>query len=289
MKPHTVPVNSWLGHSRRERRASVILLAIIAGLILMRYSFKGKEIMVEDVSELYTDSLTACTADTETPLSVMPQELVFDPNTVTEDTLKIIGFSDRQAHTLVRYRERGGRFKFPGDIKKVYGLDSHLVRVSEPRIVIRDSRELRSDSVRRKSIPSVIELNTCDSATLTLLPGIGPVLSGRIIKYRKILGGFVSTSQLKEVYGLQEDTFLKIIDHLSVDTSFVRKIRINEADVSGLRHLPYISRYEISAILKYRQLRGSISDIRELVENKIITAVTAGRIEYYIDFRPSVH
>jgi competence protein ComEA len=289
MIPDTVPVNSWLGHSRRERRASVILLAIIAGLILMRYSFQGKGIMIEDVSELYIDSLTACAADTETPLSVMPQELFFDPNTVTEDTLKIIGFSDRQAGMLVKYRERGGKFKSPGDIKKVYGLDSHLARVTEQRIVIRDSREISSDSVRRKSMPSVIELNTCDSATLTRLPGIGPVLSGRIIKYRKILGGFVNTNQLKEVYGLPEDTFLKIIDHLSADTSFVSKIRINEADFSGLRHLPYISRYEISAILKYRQLRGTISGIRELVENKIITAATAGRIESYIDFRSSVH
>ncbi len=289
MKPDTVPVNSWLGHSRRERRASSILLAIIAGLILIRFFFQGKEIMVEDVSELYTDSLTVCSADTATPLSVMPQELAFDPNTVTEDTLKIIGFSDRQARTLVKYRERGGKFKSPGDIKKVYGLDSHLARVTEPRIVIRENRELNSDSARRKSMPSVIELNTCDSATLTRLPGIGPVLSGRIIKYRKILGGFVSTSQLKEVYGLQEDTFLKIIDYLSADTSFVIKVRINEADFTGLRRLPYINKYDISAILKYRQLRGTISGIRELVENKIITAATAGRIEFYIDFRLSAH
>ncbi|MBN1108862.1 MAG: helix-hairpin-helix domain-containing protein, partial [Bacteroidales bacterium] len=53
----------------------------------------------------------------------------------------------------------------------------------------------------------VIELNTCDSAMLEALPGLGPVLSARIIKYRKLLGGYVSAEQLREVYGLSEETF----------------------------------------------------------------------------------
>jgi hypothetical protein len=41
------------------------------------------------------------------------------------------------------------------------------------------------EKYRRKEVKQ-IELNTADSALLVSLPGIGPVLAGRIIKYRAL-------------------------------------------------------------------------------------------------------
>ena len=43
-----------------------------------------------------------------------------------------------------------------------------------------------------------LELNSCDSLSLVALPGIGPVLSVRIIKYRNLLGGFAAVEQLRK-------------------------------------------------------------------------------------------
>lgn len=68
-----------------------------------------------------------------------------------------------------------------------------------------------------------IELNQADSAELVKLYGIGPVLSKRIIRYRTSLGGkFHSVEQLRNVYGLPEETFLNIKHHLWIDSLLLK-------------------------------------------------------------------
>ena len=95
---------------------------------------------------------------------------------------------------------------------------------------------------------SSIDINGCDSAALVALPGIGPVLSARIIKYRKLLGGFASVEQLKEVYGLPEETYEMIKGRLYADSSGIRKININSSGYKELSRIPYIEKYEVTAI-----------------------------------------
>jgi competence protein ComEA len=130
----------------------------------------------------------------------------------------------------------------------------------------------------------VVELNGSDSLTLVGLPGIGPVLSARIIKYRNLLGGYATIGQLQEVYGLSPETFELIKNCVSADSSFIKRINLNTADYKGLSHIRYLEKYEISAILKYRQLKGIIGGMNELIENKIITKEKARKIGPYLKF-----
>ncbi len=141
------------------------------------------------------------------------------------------------------------------------------------------------DPVRRSSARyRILDLNTCDSASLEALPGIGPVLSARIIKYRKLLGGYASVGQLREVYGLPEETFELISGRLSADSLDVARIRINSAAYSDLGRHPYFQKNEIRAILKYRELSGRITGVEELVNNGVISAETARKIVPYLEF-----
>jgi DNA uptake protein ComE-like DNA-binding protein len=129
-----------------------------------------------------------------------------------------------------------------------------------------------------------MELNICDSADLERLPGIGPVLSARIIKYRNLLGGYVSVEQLKEVYGLPDSTYLIICSRVSADSTLVSKININSATFSELNRHPYIERYDVQGILKYRELKGRIERISDLIDNKIMTGERALKILPYLRF-----
>ena len=144
----------------------------------------------------------------------------------------------------------------------------------------REQRQTRPPDVRKR----VVNLNECDSAALEALPGIGPVLSVRIIKYRNLLGGYASRDQLKEVYGLPEETFELILPRVFADSLAVRKIKVNEADFNMLIKHPYFTRAEVTAILKYRELKGVIPDIGVMVDNKLISPETAIRIRAYLDF-----
>ncbi len=144
---------------------------------------------------------------------------------------------------------------------------------------------LRAQSTQkeRKSVQR-LDLNSCDSASLEALPGIGPVLSARIIRYRNLLGGYASVSQLKEVYGLSQETFDLVRDRVVADSMAVRKIRINQAEYRELLRFPYLEKHEVNAILKYRELEGRITDIGDLISNRIIESSRAARIRPYLEF-----
>jgi len=146
-----------------------------------------------------------------------------------------------------------------------------------------DPRLPAQDPVRRSAARTrILDLNTCDSASLEALPGIGPVLSARIIRYRKLLGGYASVGQLREVYGLPGETFVLISARLTADSLDVARIRINSAGYSDLIRHPYFKRTEVPAILKYRELNGRIEGVEELVINAVISSETARKIAPYL-------
>jgi competence protein ComEA len=57
---------------------------------------------------------------------------------------------------------------------------------------------------------ALININTADSETLDLLPGIGPALAGRIIAYREDYGPFEETADIIDVTGIGLGIFEKI-------------------------------------------------------------------------------
>lgn len=113
-------------------------------------------------------------------------------------------------------------------------------------------------------ITQKIDLNLADSQALDKLPGIGPVLSARIIKYRNKLGGFHSIEQLKEVYGLPDSTYDKISLHLKFTGKLVDKIYLNSVDIKTMAMHPYIGWENAKMIIRYRNSHGLFNDAVEL-------------------------
>jgi DNA uptake protein ComE-like DNA-binding protein len=139
-----------------------------------------------------------------------------------------------------------------------------------------------NDTIRSKK--KLLEINSSDSAAFDKLPGIGPVLAARIVRYRKLLGGFYCREQLKEVYGLPPETYEIISKRVMADTNLISKTDINGAGIKELSRVPYLSKYEISAILKYRELKGRITGIGVLTGNKLIDNEKALKVRPYLIF-----
>lgn len=282
MSPVLQTLKQWFGFDRRERRASFILLLITIITFLLRYTVPVKNISVEVMSS--ESGLMAfsplpgneVTTDTLRPFN-------FDPNSATFDSLTLLGLSEKQARTLISYRNKGGRFWKPEDISKIYGIDDQTAAALLPFIIIKGDSAFPQ---KKKNLPDrpVIELNRTDSVALRKLPGIGDVLSVRIIKYRNLLGGYASVGQLKEVYGITGDIFKLIEGSLRADTSIITKININTASFRELIRFPYLDRYEAGGILKYREINGSVSGLTDLVENKLITEEKAVKVKPYFNF-----
>jgi competence protein ComEA len=271
------PIKNWFGFTRRERRSTFIMLILVLLIIGFRYTIPESHIDIDIFTDtlLYKAKSHADTASGKVSL--------FDPNTASYDGLLKSGLVPKEARTIMSYRNKGGRFRQPSDIKKVYGIDStraeelvQFVNVKKPVSYNRGS----------ESLPhlSKIDINKSDSSELVSLPGIGPVLSARIIKYRRLLGGYVRVDQLKEVYGLSAETFELIKERVFADSVVVERIKINSAGYRELTRFPYFEKYEVTSILKYREIKGRINSISDLAENKLITIEKAARIRPYLNF-----
>lgn len=130
-----------------------------------------------------------------------------------------------------------------------------------------------------------IDINRADSAQLLPLPGIGPVFAGRIIKYRNLLGGFVHVDQLGEVYGMPGETIDRIRNRLWIDSSAIRKIRIDSASFGELLRHPYLEYEDVKALVEYRKFKGDITTARELSENHVLPDSTINSIDGYLEYR----
>lgn len=130
----------------------------------------------------------------------------------------------------------------------------------------------------------LVDINTADTSRLQLLRGIGPVFASRIVKYRSLLGGFVSTSQLLEVYGMTTDRFSSIAHHLTLSKSSVNLLPINSASLDQLRRHPYLDYYQARAIVDYRNSVGPIRNYSDLLKINLIDDSTARKIGDYIQY-----
>ena len=208
---------------------------------------------------------------------------VFDPNNADYNQLIEFGFNRFQANNLINFRKKAGIFKNKIDLLKIYGIDSTFYRTIEKYIKIEIAEELII--VSSKPTELSIELNSADSTKLVQLNGIGSVYANRILKYRELLGGFYSTSQLLEVYNFPEETYRKIEDNISVDTFLIRKIRLNFAEYPDLLKHPYFNKKQVEAVLNFRNKNGSFQDIFQLKSTGIIDSETFSKVRPYLTCR----
>lgn len=69
------------------------------------------------------------------------------------------------------------------------------------------------------TLPADSILNTGDAAALDALPGIGTVLSERIVAYREEHGTFVYPEELRNVKGIGEKRLQAILDALAGESA----------------------------------------------------------------------
>ncbi len=211
----------------------------------------------------------------------------FDPNTVTKSELEKMNFPSRVLLNILSYRRAGGNFFSPEDMRKIYGMDSTTFMAIESSILIKQREQksiswyLESTEENKHSVLK-FELNRADSIALIQINGIGPVFSGRIIKYRNLLGAYYSIDQLWEVYGMDSLKYESLKDALYIDTTHIQKININTASFKKMISHPYLERKEVMSLIHYRDYAGEIKDIAELRSSLLIDSVRYKKIMPYL-------
>ena len=157
----------------------------------------------------------------------------FNPNTVSLEDLMRLGFSLKQAQSILNYRAKGGRYRRPSDFAKSFVVADSVFDRLEPYI----------------DIPR-IDINKADSTAFETLPGIGPYFASKMVSYRASLGGYSHSEQLLEIYHFDREKYDGLKDLITCSHPEPYAIwTLPERDLA--RH-PYISRDEAHSIVLYR-------------------------------------
>lgn len=150
-----------------------------------------------------------------------------------------------------------------------------------------NEREFKYPRQEKLKDSEYIFLNETDTAQWKKVPGIGSAFAARIVKYNKLLGGFTSITQLREVYGIDDELFDNISLYVMEEDNIInkcKKLEVNKLEFKEIVAHPYIDYEQTKAIVNLRRRIGNITSIDELAMLDEFTPEDIKRISHYLQF-----
>lgn len=211
----------------------------------------------------------------------------FDPNQTKESTWLGMGLKPFQIKIIMNYLNKKGSFKIKTDLAKIHTIDPAWFEQVRPFISLPDSLPQRISSYEKKEFVKkkleLIDINEADSQAFEKLPGIGAYLAGKIITYRKHLGGFHSKLQLLEIWGMKAELYNMFEEKIKLEIP-LEKIAINTCEEILITDHPYIRKKLGKMIIQYRKQHGKIKNIEELKILPLMHDSTLLKIAPYFKF-----
>ncbi len=291
LKKTQVFLKEYFIFSTGERKGIITLLVLLVVLISLPFFYNflfPKQPLSIKISDIKSMDENKSSFVSYTNNEVEHELFSFDPNTATNQQLEQLGFSKFNVKTIRNYVTKGGKFRKEDDLKKIYGIAPEFFQKIKPFINISSTQKTNfsfNDSVKyQKKIISkkIVELNSADSLELVALYRIGPALAHRIIEYHDKLGGFVSTDQLKELWGFDEDILFDLQGKIYVDASKAKIYQLNSVTADELKTHPYF-KYKLSnAIINYRKQHGNYKSLSDLKNIVLVNDSVYQRITLYL-------
>jgi len=240
----------------------------------------------------------------------------FDPNDLDENQWQKLGFSEKQAATILKYKKIvGGKFLSKEQFKKCYAISEEkysqlnsFILLPETNLEAKSgnsgfkSYEKKSLNITRKFNPD--QLSQADWENI----GFSEKQAVAILKYKNYLGGsFVSKEKFKECFIINEENYAKLEPYLILpaktpanfnayagkSNSFKSKtlqtsFDPNILDVQGWMALGF-SEKQANVIVNYRDknLKGSFKNLEDIKNCFVISAEKFEELKPFIKLNVS--
>lgn len=285
---------SYFNFNRKEKLGVVALSGLVLGLIVVLnvgYSTYIPDPLDIDESKLEFISLANPTvvegeSNTENHSSQNMVNSPFDPNEIGQEDWVEMGFSEKQATSIMNYRQNYGPFKQKEDLQKLYVISDEMYAEMEPYIQIKrvekqqNKPSFTNDANESPEEFHPLDLNMATKADLMALNGIGPAYADRIIAFREKIGGFVDPEQIGQIY-MSDEAKTLLTEKAVIHTSNLRKLNPNTASKDEIRAIPYSNWAVVTAIIKYRETHA-ITNLDFLTDE--INPENKAKFELYLEF-----
>ncbi|MGC4129089.1 MAG: helix-hairpin-helix domain-containing protein [Bergeyella sp.] len=240
----------------------------------------------------------------------------FNPNDLSKEQWQNLGFSERQAETILKYKNMlGGAFSSKEEIKKCFVISDEKYAQIQPYLLLPEkvssSKEnsLYSNIYRKKELRISGKFNP-DNYTIQewISMGFSEKQAASILKYKNYLGGsFISKEKFKECFIITDENYHKMESYLllpekgtslsKATDSFAKisnvkeKIQYhifnpNELDLNGWMYLGFTEK-QANTILNYKNkfLKGQFRTAEELSKCFVISEEKFEEMKPYISIK----
>lgn len=274
--------NNWTWQQKR----SLFIFLLCNILLLLTYFLlptHSNTILHLDTPEIKNIIVEVEQKRKEDSLGRVPIKYPFNPNFITDYQAYLFSIDMDDLHALRAYRDSDKWINSIADFQKVTQWENARVNEIEPYLKFPDwviaNEQSKNISTQNKQREKLVkkDLNTASLEDLLTVPGIGEVLSSRIIDWREKLNGFADTLQLNHIYGLNDWTKSNLTRYFYVTPSAIApKYNINKASASDLATIPGLNFELARKIWEFQHLREGINDLEELIK---IEGMTRGKLE----------
>lgn len=180
----------------------------------------------------------------------------FDPNELNLEQWQALGFSEKQATSILNYKNKilRGTFKSLEDIQKCYMISPEKFQEMKPwiRLSVSEKKNANEEKpiIAEKTDFGKINLNEISFKQLREF-GFTEKDAAGILAFRKKLGGFINKNQLLETYEIDRALGERLIYTAKLDNSNVAKYTLANAPEDWLKKHPYF-KFSADRIIYYR-------------------------------------
>jgi DNA uptake protein ComE-like DNA-binding protein len=200
----------------------------------------------------------------------------FNPNTISDEEWKKLGFVAWQIKTINKYKAKGGGWKTKSDVANIYGLSESHYKQLEPYILLPEdfNKEKKTKTIKTNYFD--FNPNTITKSEWKKL-GFKDWQIKTIFNYKTKGGSWKTKSDVKKIYGLDEVDYYKLEPYIllpdgiekikSSKKDYTKKVNVNTATTKELTNLKGINSEKYAAIIiKYRTSLGGFIRKEQLKE-----------------------
>ena len=159
-------------------------------------------------------------------------------------------------------------------------LPGYVTRVRPRKALYSHPRRQEVPATSRPEPRVPLELNMATAEDLQSLPGVGQVLSQRIVRFRDVLGGFDNIDDLYEVYGLDSSVVDGAKAYVTVDASLVRPFCLDTVSFRSMLKHP---RFDVETTKKLMRARGrGVHTLDVILERSRLDSAVLRKVQPYL-------
>ncbi|WP_419495061.1 helix-hairpin-helix domain-containing protein [Chryseobacterium bernardetii] len=194
----------------------------------------------------------------------------FNPDLKTSHDWVKMGFSERQAEAILKYKNYlGGSFISKEKFRECFIISQENYNKLEPYLLLPAKAPENFKAAHKAKIQYYsFDPNLLDITFRQLIEfGLDEKSAGSIIGFRKKLRGFINKQQIMDTYNIDKELVQKLISIAPLDASNVPKYTLTEAPEDWLKDHPYF-RYSADKIIFYRTTYPDDKKILKLLKLK---------------------